>query len=82
MKKAEDADGLELHMYEWAGQGGDVDIAVPPGARSALVTNLLEQPAGPALAPIDGHVVVPIKPYEILAVRVDYPQSARHGNVP
>ncbi|WP_158747928.1 glycoside hydrolase family 38 C-terminal domain-containing protein, partial [Acidobacterium sp. S8] len=76
MKKAEDSDALVLHMYEWAGKQADVEIALPAGATAATETNLLEQPQGSPLTITGGHVTVPIKPYEILAVRVDYP----HGN--
>jgi len=73
LKKAEDEHGLVLHMYEWAGRRADVDVVMPPGATAALVTNLLEQPQGAALKLINGHVLVPVKPYEIVAVRFDYP---------
>ena len=76
MKKAEDSNSLILHMYEWAGKQGNVEIALPPGATGATETNLLEQPQGSPLTVEGGHVTVPIHPYEILAVRVDYP----HGN--
>nr|WP_252263570.1 glycoside hydrolase family 38 C-terminal domain-containing protein [Paracidobacterium acidisoli] len=78
MKKAEDSDGLEFHMYEWAGRAGNVALHVPPGATSATETNLMENPEGSAL-PVTGNVVtLPIHPYEILAVRVDYPSKAAH----
>ncbi|EQD59150.1 protein containing Glycosyl hydrolases 38, partial [mine drainage metagenome] len=32
VKKAEDADGLILRFYEWAGQDGKVQIEAPKGA--------------------------------------------------
>jgi alpha-mannosidase len=35
----------------------------------------MEQPQGSPLTVENGHVTVPIHPYEILAVRVDYPHS-------
>ncbi len=76
MKKAEDSNSLVLHMYEWAGKQANVEIALPPGATTATETNLLEQPQGSPLTVEGGHVTVPIHPYEILAVRVDY----QHGN--
>jgi alpha-mannosidase len=75
MKKAEDSNALVLHMYEWAGKASRVDIAMPPGAASATVTNLMEKAQGPVLGVAGGHVSVPIKPYEILAVRFDYPRT-------
>jgi alpha-mannosidase len=75
MKKAEDSNALVLHMYEWAGKQANVEVTVPSGATSATETNLLEQPEGSALSVIHGRLTVPIHPYEILAVQVDYPQG-------
>jgi alpha-mannosidase len=77
VKKAEDANGLILRAYEWAGKSGEVSFHVPPGATSATVTNMQETPEGSAL-PIthekDGDVVkTPITPYEIQTIRVEYP---------
>ena len=72
MKKAEDSDGLIFHMYEWAGKGGNVELDLPVGATSAVETNLLETPQGSALAVTGGHVTLPMTPYEIESVRVDY----------
>jgi alpha-mannosidase len=77
MKKAEDSDALIFHMYEWAGKSADVELTPPPGATSAVETNLLEQPEGAPLAINAGRVTLPIHPYEILAVRLDYPKSAQ-----
>ena len=72
MKKAEDSNALVFHLYEWAGKGGTVEISLPPGATGATETNLLEQPEGSPL-PVSGNKVsVPVKPFEIVAVRVDY----------
>jgi alpha-mannosidase len=74
VKKAEDANGLIFRVYEWAGKGTTAEFHVPPGATGGTVTNLMEQP-DPNAAPIkvEGDVVrVPIKPYEILTIRVDY----------
>ncbi len=76
MKKAEDSHALVFHFYEWAGKGGSAQLRVPPGATGAVETNLLEKPEGEAL-PIEGdHVTVHFRPYEIVAVRVDYPDTA------
>ena len=75
VKKAEDSDALILRFYEWAGKSGDVRITIPAGASAATLTNLMEQPEG---SPLDvtasGQITVPIHPYEIQSVRVDYPQ--------
>ena len=74
MKKAEDSNALIFHFYEWAGKGGSVELRVPPGATGAVETNLMEKPEGAAL-PLEGdHVTVHFRPYEIVAVRVDYPE--------
>ena len=75
VKKAEDARGLIFRVYEWAGKDATVEFHVPPGASSATVTNLQETPEGGPLT-VGGDVVkAPIHPYEILTVRVDYPDG-------
>ena len=75
MKKAEDANALILRAYEWAGKETVAKFQVPPGAVSATATNLMETPEGGALD-ITGNVVrTPIHPYEILTIRVDYPNG-------
>ena len=72
MKKAEDANGLVFHLYEWAGKPGSIEITVPPGATAATETNLMEQPLGQPLTVSGDKITVPVRPYEIVAVRVDY----------
>ncbi|MEO6966058.1 MAG: glycoside hydrolase family 38 C-terminal domain-containing protein, partial [Acidobacteriaceae bacterium] len=76
VKKAEDANGLILHFYEWAGKDSEVGIQVPPGATSATLTNLMEKPEGNPI-PVTGtdQITVPIHPYDIMAVRIDYPHQ-------
>ena len=75
VKKAEDAKGLIFRVYEWAGKDATVEFHVPPGASGATVTNLQETPEGSPLT-VSGDVVkAPIHPYEILTVRVDYPNG-------
>jgi alpha-mannosidase len=75
VKKAEDAKGLIFRIYEWAGKDATAEFHVPAGAASATVTNLMEQPQGAPLAIAGDVVQVPIHPYEILTLRVDYPQG-------
>jgi len=75
VKKAEDAKGLILRVYEWAGKNSTVQFHVPPGATGATVTNLMETPQGDPLPVEDNVVSVPIHPYEILTVRVNYPDG-------
>jgi alpha-mannosidase len=73
VKKAEDSNALIFRVYEWAGKAATVEFHVPPGATAATVTNMMEAPEGGAL-PLSSDVVkAPIKPFEILTVRVDYP---------
>ncbi|HET7348100.1 MAG TPA: glycoside hydrolase family 38 C-terminal domain-containing protein, partial [Acidobacteriaceae bacterium] len=75
MKKAEDTHALVFHLYEWAGKSGSIELRVPPGATGAVETNLLEKPQGAALQVTGDRVTVPVHPYEIVAVRVDYPEK-------
>jgi alpha-mannosidase len=82
MKKAEDSNALIFHLYEWEGKAGSVELRVPPGVTGAVETNLMEKPEGTALEVSHDTVIVPIHPYEILAVRADYPsqpQAAMDG---
>jgi len=72
VKKAEDSNGLIFRVYEWAGKASTVEFHVPAGATGATVTNLMEAAEGSPLT-VNGDVVkAPIKPYEILTIRVDY----------
>jgi alpha-mannosidase len=78
VKKAEDAkglgvNGLILRVYEWAGKSSTVEFHVPAGATGATVTNLMETPEGGPLTVTGDVVKAPIKPFEILTIRVDYP---------
>jgi alpha-mannosidase len=75
VKKAEDANGLIFRVYEWAGKQSTVEFHVPPGATGATVTNMMEIPEGDPLTVTGDVVQVPIKPYEILTIRVDYPSA-------
>jgi alpha-mannosidase len=75
VKKAEDADGLIFRVYEWAGKASTVEFHVPPGATGATVTNMMETPEGAPLAVTGDMVKAPIKPYEILTIKVDYPAA-------
>jgi alpha-mannosidase len=75
VKKAEDAKGLIFRAYEWAGKDSTVEFHVPPGATSATVTNMMETPEGSPLEVAGDIVKAPIHPYEILTIRVDYPNG-------
>ena len=73
VKKAEDTDALIFRMYEWAGKASEVKLHVPAGASGARETNMMEKPEPSQLAVQGDVVTVPIKPYEILTLSVDYP---------
>jgi alpha-mannosidase len=80
VKKAEDQKGLGVNglifrVYEWAGKETTAEFHVPPGATGATVTNLMETPEGAPLAVVGDVVKAPIHPYEILTIRVDYPNG-------
>ena len=72
MKKAEDGSALIVRFYEWAGKASDVTLSLPSGATGASVTNLMETPEGSTLAVSGDKVTVPIAPYQIQTVRVEY----------
>ncbi len=75
VKKAEDSNALIFRAYEWAGKSATAEFHVPPGATAATVTNLMEKPEGSPLDIAGDTVKVPIHPYEILTIRVDYPKG-------
>ena len=77
VKKAEDSNSLIFRVFEWAGKQSDVTFTVPPGATAATETNLMEKPQGSPLTVTNNKVTVPITPYEILSIRVDYPSTAK-----
>lgn len=73
IKKAEDTNALVFRMYEWAGKASDVKLHVPAGATFAVESNLMEKAEGAHLGLSSDVVTVPIKPFEILTVVVNYP---------
>ena len=72
MKKMEDGNALVFRMYEWAGTAADVKLHVPAGASYAVMSNMMEKPEEAHLAMSGDVVTLPIKPYEILTVEVNY----------
>ena len=74
-KKAEDGDALVFRVYEWAGKSGDITIDLPEKAVSASLTNLLEKPGPTTLAINNNRVNVPVHPYEIVSVRVEFAKA-------
>jgi alpha-mannosidase len=75
VKKAEDANGLIFRAYEWAGKDTTAEFHVPAGATGATITNMMEAPEGSPLTVAGDVVKVPIHPYEIVTIRVDYPNG-------
>ena len=72
VKKTESGDGLIFRFYEWAGKNGNVTLTVPPGATGATIVNLMEKPEGSPIAVTGNHFTVPVSPFEIQTVRVNY----------
>ena len=72
IKKSEDGDSLILRFYEWAGQKTSAEITVPAGATTAVTTNLMEHADGQPVPVSGNRVTVPVGPYSIDTVRVDY----------
>ncbi len=72
MKKSEDGNSLILRFYDWAGKQSTANIHLPEAATSATVANLLEQPQGSPLPVSGDHITVPVGPYSINTVRVDF----------
>ena len=75
MKKAEDSNALIFRGYEWAGKDGAIELHVPPGATGATLTNMQETPEGEPLAVTGDVVHAAIHPFEIITLRVDYPNG-------
>ena len=82
VKKAEDEDALVLRFYEWAGKEGEVVLQLPPGAESAVETDLMERPIGD-LSLHNSAVSLHTKPFEIKTIKVKFsgtPQTATTAN--
>ncbi len=72
LKKAEESNALIARFYEWGGESDNVTLTVPRGAKSATLTNLMEKPEGSPLTVTNDKVTVPVSPYQIQTVRIDY----------
>jgi alpha-mannosidase len=72
LKKTEDGDALLLRFYESAGKNADVHITLPEGTTAASLTDLMEKPTGETLSVANHQITVPVHPYEIVSVRVEY----------
>ncbi|MEO6830052.1 MAG: glycoside hydrolase family 38 C-terminal domain-containing protein, partial [Acidobacteriaceae bacterium] len=78
MKKSEDGDALILRFYEWAGKKTTTEITLPAGASAVASASLMENANGSSLAVSGNQVKVPVGPYSINTVRVDF--KNRGGN--
>ncbi|MGC2183952.1 MAG: glycoside hydrolase family 38 C-terminal domain-containing protein [Terriglobales bacterium] len=78
LKKAEDSDALILRLYEWAGKTADVKISLPEGTSTASLTDLMEKPESAKLSVANNQVTIPVHPYEIVSVRVEF--GGRHSS--
>ena len=72
MKKSEDGNSLILRFYEWAGKKTTAEITVPDGAGHATAASLMENAEGQPLSISGNRVEVPVGPYSINTVRIDY----------
>jgi alpha-mannosidase len=79
VKKAEDADALIFRAYEFEGKETVATFHIPAGATKATLTNLMEKAEGGELKIEKGTgtdvVRVPVKPYEIVTLEVEYPKN-------
>ncbi len=78
IKKAEDDNSLIVRFYEWAGKECDVILQLPPGAKSAAETDLMERPTGNVSLQNDA-VKIHTKPFEIKTIKIQFdslPQAA------
>ena len=73
LKKSEDTNALILRVYDWSGKSSSVKFMLPPGATSATEVNLMEQPIGEAISVTNNTATLPVGPFEIKTLRVDYP---------
>jgi len=74
LKKAEDDNALIVRFYEWEGKTADATIGLPGKPKAASETNLMEKHLGD-FSVSGAEVTVPIKPYEIKTVKVEFSGS-------
>ncbi|WP_263375591.1 alpha-mannosidase [Granulicella aggregans] len=73
IKKSEDTNALILRVYDWSGKSSSAKFMLPPGATSATEVNLMEQPIGNPISVANNTATLPVGPFEIKTLRVDYP---------
>jgi hypothetical protein len=72
VKKTESGDGQISRFYEWAGIAGSVTLTVPPRATGATLVNLMEKAESEPIAVSGNKLTIPVTPFEIRTVRVNY----------
>lgn len=72
MKKSEDGHALILRAFDWSGKGSRATLRLPAGAVSATEADMLEHATSVVLPLKDGAVTLPMNPYEIKTIRVEY----------
>jgi alpha-mannosidase len=82
IKKAEDSNALILRYYEWAGKDARVKIDLPPGAVSAVATNLMEVPEGAQIPIHDNSITIAAKPYSIDTIEVTFKRTGPQYGAP
>jgi alpha-mannosidase len=70
LKRAEDGRGAILRLYEPHGARGTATLRFTSGVERAERVNLLEEPEGPVEVR-DGEVLVEVRPFEVLSLRVE-----------
>ncbi len=69
MKKAETDDAVVLRVYDIEGRDGETEIRLPMPVRTAVRTNIIEEP-GAALGPVKGRLVLPVGHHAIETVKL------------
>jgi len=76
IKKAEDDDGIIFRFYESGGRATEARLRLPAGAQSAVETNLIESEE--RVLPIaNGVLTVPVRAYEIKAIKVRFAAATK-----
>jgi alpha-mannosidase len=70
LKQSEDGTALVVRLAEFRGRGGEANVTLCAGYGKAFKTNLLEREAE-ALRVAGGACVVPVRPWEIVTLRLE-----------
>ena len=70
IKRSEDGRALVVRLSEYRGIGEKVELSIPRSFHKAQLTNLLER-QGRMIAITDGQVMVELKPFQLVTIRVE-----------